>query len=177
MKTFAEFLPRFELGIERFLNGDATLWKSNVSQESDGTIMGAWGDYEKSWSELEPRYDWAAARFEESGASVQFQYLSSGVSGDLAYTVAIERSTVRLVGQKEPAAMSLRVTHLFRKEQGEWKLLHRHADPLMSKTRAAVLACCSGLTRVQEKREHEQRAEHQVNATECQRHRLYCAAA
>ena len=139
MKTFTEFLPRFELGIERFLNGDATLWKSNVSQESDGTIMGAWGDYEKSWSELEPRYDWAAARFEETGASVQFQYLSSGVSGDLAYTVAIERSPVRLVGQKEPSAMSLRVTHLFRKEQGEWKLLHRHADPLMSKTAPAAV--------------------------------------
>lgn len=139
MKTFTEFLPRFELGVERFLNGDATLWKSNVSQESDGTIMGAWGDYEKSWAELEPRYDWAAARFEESGAQVQFQYLSSGVSGELAFTVAIERSTVRLVGQKEPAAMSLRVTHLFRKEQGEWKLLHRHADPLMSKTAPAAV--------------------------------------
>jgi ketosteroid isomerase-like protein len=139
MKTFTEFLPRFELGVERFLNGDATLWKSNVSQESDGTIMGAWGDYEKSWAELEPRYDWAAARFEQSGAQVQFQYLSSGVSGELAFTVAIERSTVRLVGQKEPAAMSLRVTHLFRKEQGEWKLLHRHADPLMSKTAPATV--------------------------------------
>jgi ketosteroid isomerase-like protein len=139
MKTFGEFLPCFELGIERFLNGDATLWKSNVSQESDATIMGAWGDYEKSWSELEPRYDWAAARFEASGAQVQFQYLSSGVSGELAFTVAIERSTVRLAGQKEPASMALRVTHLFRKEQGEWKLLHRHADPLMSKTAPAAV--------------------------------------
>ena len=134
MKTFAEFLPRFERGIDEFLNGDATLWKSNVSQQADGTIMGAWGDYEKGWSELEPRYDWAAARFEPSDAHVQFQYLATGVSGELAYTIAIERSTVRIVGQEEPAAMSLRVTHLFRKEEGAWKLLHRHADPLMSKT-------------------------------------------
>jgi ketosteroid isomerase-like protein len=141
MKTFAEFLLRFEHGIERFLNGDASLWKSNVSQEADGTIMGAWGDYEKGWGELASRYDWAAARFEESGARVQFQYLSTGVSGDLAYTVAIERSSVRIVGQKDLANMRLRVTHLFRKEQGEWKLLHRHADPLMSKTAPeAVLA-------------------------------------
>jgi hypothetical protein len=45
MKTFAEFLPRFEQGIERFRNGDATLWKSNASHEADGTIMGAWGIY------------------------------------------------------------------------------------------------------------------------------------
>jgi hypothetical protein len=40
-----------------------------------------------------------------------------------------------------PTAMSLRVTHLFRRERGEWKLLHRQADPLMSKTEpAAVLS-------------------------------------
>lgn len=144
MKTFSEFLPRFEHGIDRFLNGDATLWKSNVSQEGDGTIMGAWGDYEKGWHELEPRYEWAAARFEESGAHVQFQYLATGVTGDLAYTVAIERSVVRIVGQKRPATMCLRVTHLFRREQGEWKLLHRHADPLLSKTEpGAVLSACA----------------------------------
>jgi ketosteroid isomerase-like protein len=70
---------------------------------------------------------------------VQFHYLATGVSGDLAYTVAIERSIVRVVGQKLPAAMELRVTHLFRREQDAWKLLHRHADPLMSKTEAAAV--------------------------------------
>lgn len=137
MQTFGDFRRQFELGIERFLNGDPTLWKDNVSREADGTIMGAWGDYERGWSELGPRYDWAAARFENSGARVHFEYLSMGVSGDLAYTISIERSTVRIVGQEQPAAMRLRVTHLFRKEQGEWKLLHRHADPLMSKTAPA----------------------------------------
>jgi ketosteroid isomerase-like protein len=69
----------------------------------------------------------------------QFEYLSSGVSGELAFTVAIERSAVRFAGKKESASMSLRVTHLFRKEQGEWKLLHRHADPLMTKTAPAAV--------------------------------------
>jgi ketosteroid isomerase-like protein len=56
------------------------------------------------------------------------------VSGDLAYTVAIERSEVRVAGQDKPAPMALRVTHIFRKEDGAWKLVHRHADPLMNKT-------------------------------------------
>ena len=62
-----------------------------------------------------------------------------GVSGEIAYTVAIERSTVCVVGQDVPAAMSLRVTHLFRREEGGWKLLHRHADPLMTKTAATAV--------------------------------------
>jgi ketosteroid isomerase-like protein len=96
--------------------------------------MGAWGGYEKGWSEAGPRYDWAAARFRSGGAQVQIEYLSSGVSDDLAYTIAIERSDSLIVDQRERAPMALRVTHLFRKENGEWKLLHRHADPLIGKT-------------------------------------------
>src|SRR5215216_6142317 len=86
------FLPHFEEGINRFINGDPTLWKQNASHRDDATIMGAWGAYERGWNEAGPRYDWAAARFRESGARVKVEYLSTGVSGDLAYTVAIERS-------------------------------------------------------------------------------------
>jgi hypothetical protein len=37
--------------------------------------MGGWGAYEKGWAEAEARYEWAAARFTESGASPTFEYL------------------------------------------------------------------------------------------------------
>ncbi len=133
------FLPEFEQGITRFINGDPELWKHNASKREDATIMGAWGAYERGWQELGPRYDWAAARFVESGAKAQVEYLASAVSGDLAYTVAIERSEARVVGQDKPATMALRVTHIFRKEDGAWKLVHRHADPLMAKTAPAAV--------------------------------------
>jgi ketosteroid isomerase-like protein len=133
------FLPQFEEGTNGFINGDPTLWKQNASQRDDAMIMGAWGAYEKGWDEVGPRYDWAAARFTESGAKVQVEYLASTVSGDLAYTVAIERSEVRLVDQDKPVPMALRVTHLFRKEDGAWKLVLRHADPLMGKTAPATV--------------------------------------
>ena len=135
--SFRAFLPRFEAGITRFINGDPTLWKSIASHGDDVTIMGAWGAYEHGWKEAGPRYDWAAARFLESGATVDVEYLSSFVSGDLAYTVAIERSRARVIGQEEPASMPLRVTHVYRKEGGEWRMVHRHADPLTTKTTPA----------------------------------------
>ena len=63
--------------------------------------------------------------------------LATVVSGDTAYTVAIERSVVRLVGQEQPAAMALRVTHIFRKEPDDWKLVLRHADPSDGEDRAS----------------------------------------
>ena len=101
--------------------------------------MGAWGGFEKGWTEADQRYDWAAARFEKSGAVPRIEYSASGVSGDLGYTVAIERSAVEVVGQSGTAAMPLRVTHIFRKQDGAWKLIHRHADPLMDKTAPAAV--------------------------------------
>jgi ketosteroid isomerase-like protein len=58
----------------------------------------------------------------------------TSVSGDLAFTVAIERQEeVRLGDQEKPAPRALRVTQIFRQEDGAWKLLHRHADPLIEK--------------------------------------------
>jgi ketosteroid isomerase-like protein len=137
--SLQSFLAQFEEGTYRFLNGDPTLWKQHASRRDDAIIMGAWGAYEKGWAEVGPRYDWAAARFTESGARVQADYLACAVSGDLAYTVTIERSEVRLVDQDKPAAMALRVTHIFRKEGGEWKLVLRHADPLMGKMAPAAV--------------------------------------
>jgi ketosteroid isomerase-like protein len=137
--TLTAFLPTFEAGISGFINGDPTLWKRNASHHEDVTIMGAWGAYEKGWSEAAPRYDWAAARMRDSGAKVQVEYLASAVSGDLAYTVAIERSQVLVTGADEPAPMALRVTHIFRREAGEWKMVHRHADPLLGKTAAETV--------------------------------------
>ena len=128
------FLPEFEAATSRFINGDLAPLKQHASQRDDATLFGGWGAYEKGWNELEPRYDWAVARFRESGAKVQVEYLASNVSGDLAYTVAIERSEALIVGQDKPAALALRVTHIYRNEDGLWKLIHRHADPLIEKT-------------------------------------------
>ena len=137
--SLQEFLPRFEEGISRFINGDPDLWKQNASQRDDVTIMGGWGAYTKGWDKVGPWYDWAAARFHESGARLEVEYVSSGVSGDLAYTITLERSEVLLAGQEKLAAMTLRATHLFRRENGTWKLVHRHADPLVDKTAPATV--------------------------------------
>jgi ketosteroid isomerase-like protein len=135
--TLDEFLGTFEAATSGFINGDAARWKAIASHRDDVTIMGAWGAAEKGWAEASPRYDWAAARFQPGNARVQVQYLAVGEHGDFGYTVAIERSTVRVVGEEKPAAMALRVTHLFRRENGTWRMIHRHADPLMSKTAPA----------------------------------------
>jgi ketosteroid isomerase-like protein len=55
--------------------------------------------------------------------------VAAGASGDLAYLVAYEHTTAS-IGGDPPAPYTLRVTTLFRREAGAWKVVHRHADPL-----------------------------------------------
>ena len=63
---------------------------------------------------------------------VKIEYINIVVSGDLAFTVAIG-SVVQGATTNEKNHPPVRVTEIFRKENGAWKLLHRHADPLIEK--------------------------------------------
>jgi SnoaL-like protein len=135
--AFRAFLARLEHATSRFINGDTALWKQHASRRDDVTLMGGWGTYERGWTDVGARYDWAGARFGASGAVVKVEVLSSGVSGDLGYAVTLERSVVRLADRTETAPMVLRVTQIFRREAGTWMLIHRHADPLVETTTPA----------------------------------------
>jgi ketosteroid isomerase-like protein len=68
---------------------------------------------------------WVGSRFTGTDA-VDLEHLVVASSGDLAYTVGFERSHVSIDGGP-PADMTLRVTHIYRRIDGDWKLVHRHA--------------------------------------------------
>ena len=84
--------------------------------------------------------DWAAARWR--GGHTDFAPLALDVSGDLAYSVWIEQGDARLEGLDEFRPIALRVTHIYRREEHTWKIIHRHADALIDKiaTRAVLQA-------------------------------------
>ena len=63
-----------------------------------------------------------------SGSSGHFEVLNSGSSGDLALWTGRQVATMDVKGQDLPVPMVLRTTEVFRREGGEWKLVHRHAD-------------------------------------------------
>src|SRR5918912_1389548 len=55
------------------------------------------------------------------------------VSGDMAYGVFIERWRGRFKGRPEPTELMIRATLIFRREDGEWKAVHRHGDNAVEK--------------------------------------------
>lgn len=130
---FAAFLTQWESAQSQFINGNPTPWKDNASHADDASIFGAFGGHEKGWAEVGARNDWASSQFQDSDASQNIEYLNRGASGDLAFAISIERQKAQIKGQAAPTSRALRVTQIFRKEGGKWKLLHRHADPLVER--------------------------------------------
>jgi ketosteroid isomerase-like protein len=115
-----------------FQNGDAQPFKDICSHADDVTIVGGMGGVEKGWAQVEKRYEWAASRFaRDNDSEPQSEIVSPVATHEMAYMVEIERSTARMAGSTEPQQLTLRVTSVFRREDGQWKLVHRHADPAM----------------------------------------------
>ena len=129
---FERFLKRYEAANTAFVNGDPSAWLRIAAHGDPVSIFGGFGGPgEEGVARVHQRYLLAATAFQSSGAKVDFQYLVKDVQGRLAYTVAIERANVLYTGQTEPRPQMLRVTMLFRRERGDWKLVHRHANTMV----------------------------------------------
>jgi ketosteroid isomerase-like protein len=110
-------------------NGNPEVYKSLYSRRDDVTLANPFGPPVRGWSNVSATLDRAAANYRD-GEVVGFENVSSVVADDLAYTVEIESYRARVGGADEMASVSVRVTSVFRRENGDWKLLHRHADPI-----------------------------------------------
>jgi ketosteroid isomerase-like protein len=129
-QTFEDAVELMREACQAFINGDIGPWTRICSHAEDTSLFGGWGGWERGWAQLEPRYAWAAARF--MNGEFSFEDLAKGVSGDLGYTVWIERCQARLRAVEGVVPVALRVTHLYRKEDGAWRMIHRHADPIVT---------------------------------------------
>jgi hypothetical protein len=108
-----------------FASGRAAAFQAMWSQTEDVTIFGAFGAVAHGWSEVGPRLEWAAAHF--NSGQWDYEPIASAFGTDLGYTVWMERG-------EGVFATPLRVTHVFRLEDDEWKIVHRHGDPLVEIT-------------------------------------------
>jgi len=60
--------------------------------------------------------------------SYSHEIIAADVIGEMAYTVGYEHTQASIDG--EPRKYTLRATQVYRREDGEWKVAHRHADTL-----------------------------------------------
>ncbi|MEZ5818391.1 MAG: nuclear transport factor 2 family protein [Hyphomicrobiaceae bacterium] len=118
-------------------NGDIRAIKALYSHTADATSFYGWGGWEKGWDAVSARWDWAARQFR--GGTVSYRNLTTVVSADLFYTTDIETFSMHAMdGMGGPTGWSNRVTHIFRLEADEWRLLHRHGNRLEDQYKPAT---------------------------------------
>jgi ketosteroid isomerase-like protein len=123
----ASVLPTLTAADTALHDGDAgpriALW----SRKDPVTLFGAL-QINTGWREIAPTFEWVASRFSDC-KSFEYEVLAAGVSGDLGYIAGVEHTNAA-IGDAAAQAYALRVTTIFRREDGEWKVVHRHADPV-----------------------------------------------
>jgi ketosteroid isomerase-like protein len=111
---------------DALVHGDAEPRIAMWSHGDPVTLFAALGPSKAGWADLEPMFRAVAARV-SGGRDVSYDLIAFDVSGDLAWTVGCSRFTVGIDGA-EPSRRTLRLTHLYRREHGEWKVVHEHSD-------------------------------------------------
>ncbi|MFB6080247.1 MAG: nuclear transport factor 2 family protein [Haloferacaceae archaeon] len=116
---------RFYDALERMLNGDAEPMSEVWSHRDDVTTMHPIGGREVGWDAVKEPWRAIADISENGEVTVTDRLLR--VVGDLAYELATERASVTVAGH--PLDVEHRATNVYRREDGEWKIVHHHTDP------------------------------------------------
>jgi ketosteroid isomerase-like protein len=98
-----------------------------LSTRDPVTLFPASQPAQRGWAEVSQAFQRVASLYANS-TPVTFDLVAAGVSGDLAYVVGYERGAAS-VGGGTVQPLDLRVTQVYSRESGEWKLVHRHGDP------------------------------------------------
>jgi ketosteroid isomerase-like protein len=118
---------------ERMLDGDGGAWKALLSHRDDVNLLGAYGGLVQGWTDVSARFDRTAAGYAGAGTrtgTTARENIATWIGTDLACVVDLERHHTLLDANAEPVTFVYRTTHVLRRENGEWKIVLRHADPL-----------------------------------------------
>jgi ketosteroid isomerase-like protein len=122
-------VQRYHTAADEFARGDPEPVKQIFSHRNDVTLANPFGRAVRGWKQVSEALNFAAARFRE-GAVTGFESIAEYVTPELATILELEQWQAKVSGRHEVSAFELRVTSTFRREDGTWKLIHRHADPI-----------------------------------------------
>jgi ketosteroid isomerase-like protein len=126
MDSFPDALREVDAAIRAITAGDPEAYIALWDEHPDITLFGAWGPIERGPEALKHTFEAVGTRFGPAGGLDSEQVVAE-VSGELAYTVGFERGDVQVDGGPV-VPMTIRVTQVYRRRNGRWRLAHRHAD-------------------------------------------------
>ena len=128
-RELEEAIQRDHEALNALLTGDPNPKKEMFSRRDDVTVANPLGPPVRGGDAVRSTLDRVASQIVE-GLPHEFERISEYASTDLAYVVEIEKTGVRFVGADTVRPFSLRATTVWRREDGDWLIAHRHADPI-----------------------------------------------
>ncbi len=122
-------LEQFQLAQRELLKGNPAPVQMLFSHREDVTLLNPFSPPARGWAQVAATTE-RAASYLTDGEMVAVENVAKYVTPELAYIVRVERAKAKVGGREDVAPIALRVTMIFRPEDGVWKLVHRHADPI-----------------------------------------------
>ena len=122
-------VERAHAALGEIVRGNAEPWADLLSREPDVSLGNPFGPFVLGFDSVMSEARRAADRYRD-GELIGFDRIATHQAADLACVVEVERFRARVGGSTDLSPVSLRVTSVYRVESGEWKLAHRHADPI-----------------------------------------------
>ena len=124
---FEAMLARVDAAQTELQNGRGDAFKALWSRADDITLSGGFGGpILRGWPEVSKRLDWVATQF--ANGAHEHERVAAYASGDVGYVVQRERLQFKAPATGADTSLEYRVTMIFRREKGEWRLVHRQAD-------------------------------------------------
>jgi ketosteroid isomerase-like protein len=124
-----ELIERFHRAQGEFLKGNPEPVKKLWSRREDVTLANPYGPPVRGWDEVAKTIEHASS-LRRDGEVLGSEVMAKYVTSEFAYVVEIERAKSKIGTNEEITPYALRATNIFRLEDGEWKFVHRHADPI-----------------------------------------------
>src|SRR5215207_7525137 len=124
-----EVVEQYHLAASEFVKGNPEPAKKLVSHREDVTLANPQGPAVRGLEQVAETMERAASTCRD-GEAASFEVVAKYVTPELAYVVEVERFKVKVGGREDITPFALRATMIFRPEDGVWKVVHRHADPI-----------------------------------------------
>ena len=122
-------IDRYQQALDEFMKGNPEPVKELFSHREDVTLANPLGPPAHGWDEVGATIEHAASHFRD-GRLVGVEIVEKHATPEFAYTLWLEHAEGKVDGREDVAPANLRVTMIYRPEEGTWKVVHRHADPI-----------------------------------------------
>ena len=124
---FHAFIQKRKEVARAYVNGDAAPLERIAAVDFPASFFHPKGVVVEGAERVLARYVDDATAFCPGGES-DIEIIQMGHDTKVGYWVGYQNASVRLKGVADPVQMRLRVTEIFRRTNGQWQLVHRHAD-------------------------------------------------